>query len=139
MPGAVIKTVSVPNGSTGNSHPAPHTEGALAPTLPGMGSLPATLSCFAVAVELWSESCFPALYSLAPSSNIRCQPCSLSWACFLEWVFPPHAARYRAQHADKEKEPHLREATGREKKEGKTGTRASLHLWLTHYLLRSLN
>lgn len=54
-PGAVIETISVPNGSTGDSHSVlatPRGLHTMAPTLPGTGPLPATPGCFAVTVAL---------------------------------------------------------------------------------------
>lgn len=60
MPGAVIETVSVPKGSTGDSHPVltttrgPHVS---APPLPDTGSLPVTQGCFAATLALCT--CWP--------------------------------------------------------------------------------
>lgn len=77
-PGAVIETVSVPNGSAGDSHPVlatPRGLHALAPMLPGTGSLPATPGCFAVTVALCTSwPCTGGVRVISPRYSLALPP-----------------------------------------------------------------
>lgn len=156
MPDAVIETVSAPNGSAGDSRPAaavPRGLRALAPMLPGAGPLPATPGCSVVTVALCTSwPCTRGVRVVSPPPqprspplpSIRCRSLSLAgsergttliagfgarvgkssfiWSGF----FPPHAARRRARRADREEEPRLGGAVGREEEEGKPGDQSGL-------------